>query len=297
MSDSALQRAKELPCWSGPVAPEPLGGGLSNTNFTVLDQGRRYVVRVGADAPEHAVWRFNELTVSRAAHLAGLSPEIRHHEADILVLDYIENARPLDDAAVRDPDMLPRVLEIVRRCHVDLTNHLEVPGPMFWVFNANRRYVRLLDEAGSRLGERLPGFVELNSALERAVGPIRPVFCHNDLLAANLIDDGTRLWLIDWEYGGWNSALFDLANMATNNAFGVEAEHRMLTLYYEAEPDLTLRHRYQAMKVASLLREVLWSLVAELRSALDIDYPAYTNENLDRLARARVDFESLDIPA
>ena len=72
MSDSALQRAKELPCWSGPVAPEPLGGGLSNTNFTVLDQGRRYVVRVGADAPEHAVWRFNELTVSRAAHLAGL---------------------------------------------------------------------------------------------------------------------------------------------------------------------------------------------------------------------------------
>ena len=296
MQETALERARELSCWSGPVSPEPLAGGLSNANFTVVDNDRHYVVRVGADAPEHAVWRFNEITVSRAAHLAGLSPGIHYFEPDVMVLDYIEGGQTLDEAAVRDPAMLPRVVALVRRCHVQMPSRLEVPGPMFWVFNVNRRYVHLLDTKENRLRERLPGFVELNRTLEGAVGPILPVFCHNDLLAANMLDDGERLWLIDWESGGWNSALFDLANLATNNGFGLEAEKRMLTLYFEAEPDQALRYRYQAMKVASLLREVLWGLVAERHSELEIDYPAYTDRRLARLEWTQTEFEALESP-
>ena len=46
---------------------------------------------------------------------------------------------------------------------------------------------------------------------KRAVGPIDLVFGHNDLLPANLLDDGSRMWLVDWDYAGWNSPLFDLA--------------------------------------------------------------------------------------
>ncbi|HHI71855.1 MAG TPA: choline kinase, partial [Rhodobacteraceae bacterium] len=45
-------------------------------------------------------------------------------------------------------------------------------------------------------------------------------------------------------------------------------------------------HRYHAMKCASLLRECMWSMVSELTSTLDIDYAAYTAENLTRFQRA-----------
>lgn len=292
MDDRAKARVSELSFWSGPVSPVSLPGGLSNTNFVVVDRDQRFVVRIGADVPEHAVWRFNEVTVSRAAYAAGLSPGVRHHEADAMVIDYIENGQPLEDRQIRTPDMLPRVVELVRRCHDDLPLHLDVPGPMFWVFNVNRRYARLIEKDDGRLASRLPVFMDHNSAFEQAVGPIQPVFCHNDLLAANLIDDGDRLWLIDWEYGGWNSALFDLANLASNNSFDAEAEEKLLRLYFNHQPDAELRYRFAAMKSASLLREALWSMVAELHSALDIDFVAYTDENLARFEAALADFQT-----
>jgi thiamine kinase-like enzyme len=287
----AAAQAATLACWLEPVTPEPLPGGLSNTNFVVLHRGRRYVVRIGGDVPEHGVWRFNELTVARAAHRAGLSPAVHHHQPGALVLDYIEGGRTLGPADVADPGMLARIVELVRRCHRDLPAALEVPGPMFWVFNVIRRYGRLL--ADSRLASRLPEFLAANDVFERAVGPILPVYCHNDLLAANLIDDGSRLWLIDWEHSGWNDALFDLANMASNNGFDAGLEQHLLCLYDGQASDDERRRRFAAMKAASLLREALWSAAAERFSDLAIDFVAYTEENLARYQAARAAFAAL----
>jgi thiamine kinase-like enzyme len=289
--DVAAARAAALACWREPVTPEPLGGGLSNTNFVVRHAGRRYVVRIGDDVPEHAVWRFNEVAVARAAHTAGLSPAVHHHETGALVLDYVEGARTCTAADVRDAAALSRIVDLVRRCHRGMPKALTVPGPMFWVFAANRRYARLL--ADSRLAARLPARMRVNDRLEQAVGPILPVFCHNDLLAANLLDDGRRLWLIDWEYGGWNDALFDLAYMAGNNAFDEAGEALLLECYYGQAPSAETWLRFAAMKAASLLREALWSLAAECFSALEIDYAAYTDENFVRFEQALRRFEVL----
>lgn len=293
-AQTAAARAAGLGCWETPVRPVPLPGGISNSNFSVEHGGRRYVVRIGDDVPEHAVWRFNELTVARAAHAAGLSPAVRHHEPGALVLDFIVGGRPLAPAETAAPETLARIVELTRRCHRDLPLHLEVPGPMFWVFHANRRYARQIERDGGRLRGRLPALMEWNDACERQVGTIRPVFCHNDLLAANLIDDGERLWLIDWEYGGWNDALFDLANLASNNGFHEAAELQLLALYFGEEPRPERLARFAAMKAASLLRETLWSLVAERYSHLDFDYVAYSDENLSRFERA---VASLVLPA
>jgi thiamine kinase-like enzyme len=121
--------------------------------------------------------------------------------------------------------------------------------------------------------------------LDQAVGAIEVVFGHNDLLAANLIDDGQRLWLVDWEYGAFNSPLFDLGGLASNNELSPDLEERLLELYFDTPPD-NLRRRYDAMKCASLLREAMWSMVSEIHLAIDFDYQAYTAENLARFERA-----------
>ena len=108
------------------------------------------------------------------------------------------------------------------------------------------------------------------------------VYGHNDLLAANFIDDGTRVWLIDWDYAGFNSPLFDLGGLASNNGLDPAQEDWLLSAYFEAPVTDDLRRRYAAMKCASLLREALWSMVSEMHSALDFDYAGYTAENLAR---------------
>jgi thiamine kinase-like enzyme len=116
------------------------------------------------------------------------------------------------------------------------------------------------------------------------------VFGHNDLLAANLIDDGTRLWLVDWEYGGFNSPLFDLGGLASNNELSPEQEAWLLEAYFEQPLSDELRRRYAAMKCASLLREAMWSMVSEIHLRIEFDYQAYTALNLARFERAYAAF-------
>ena len=142
----------------------------------------------------------------------------------------------------------------------------------------------------------LPRLLAAAEGLEETVGPIEPVFGHNDLLAANLIDDGTRLWLVDWEYGGFNSPLFDLGGLASNNELSPEQEDWLLEAYYGTPVTDDLRCGYAAMKCASLLREAMWSMVSELHLTVDFDYQAYTAENLRRFDQAYAALASSCLP-
>jgi thiamine kinase-like enzyme len=119
------------------------------------------------------------------------------------------------------------------------------------------------------------------------------VFGHNDLLAANFIDDGKRLWLLDWDYAGYNTALFDLANLSSNNALSAEQEDRILETYYQHSVTDGLRRRLAAMKCVSLLRETLWSIVSEIHSDLDFDYVNYTGKNISRFENAYKAFRQM----
>ncbi len=283
--ETALERAAGLPIWTGPVTPQPLGGGITNVNFVVEDAGKRYVVRIGDDIVEHQVMRFNELAASRAAHAAGVSPAVIHHQPGVLVLDFIE-AATLDEAMVRDQAMLERIVPLIRRCHYEIPQHLRGPVLMFWVFHVLRDYAGTLRDGASAHVARLPSLLEQADQLEHAVGPIDLVFGHNDLLSANFLDDGARLWLIDWDYAGFNSPLFDLGGLASNNGLTEPQERWLLETYFETALTDALWHRYQAMKCASLLRETMWSMVSEIHSRIDFDFPAYTRENLARFEAA-----------
>jgi thiamine kinase-like enzyme len=290
MSRAAGQKAARLACWRGKVEPVPLGGGISNHNFLVEDGGARFFVRIGDDFEVHNVLRRFELAASRAAHAAGISPEVVHAEPGAMVFSHIDG-RTLAPEDVRQPETLRRLVPLIRRCHHEVPKHLRGPTPMFWVFHVLRDYAARLREDGSRMAPDLPRLMAAAERLEREVGPIEPVFGHNDLLAANLIDDGSRLWLVDWEYGGFNSPLFDLGGLASNNEFSHAQEERLLDLYFETAVTDEVRFRYHAMKCASLLREAMWSMVSEIHLSVDFDYVAYTAENLAHFERAYADFE------
>jgi thiamine kinase-like enzyme len=287
----ASEKAARLTCWKGRVEPRPLTGGITNQNFVVEDAGQRYFVRIGDDIPIHGVMRFNELAASRAAAAAGVSPEVVHHEPGALVMEFVEG-ETLDEARVREPAMLARIVPLIKRCHNEIPIHLRGPTLMFWVFQVVRDYAGTLRDADSRVLGTLPRLLEISSTLEREVGPIQLVFGHNDLLAANFIDDGRRLWLIDWDYAGFNSPLFDLGGLASNNRLDPVQEAEILSEYFGAPADASLMRRYCAMKCASLLRESMWSMVSELHSSLDFDFVGYTHENLARFEGAWADFQT-----
>ncbi len=276
---AAIDLALSLPCWSDPEGARLLGGGKTNLNMVLSDQGRRFVVRLGKDIPEHGVMRWNELAVSRATHAAGLAPAVHYAEAGVLVLDYVD-ADPLDEAGVRDPENLLRIVDLVARIHRDALVYLRGPVLAFWVFHILRDYAATLTARGSAHSGLLPGLLAQAERLEAMVGPITLVLGHNDLLASNILKGADRLWLIDWEYAGMNSPLFDLGGLATNNGFSAAQEAAMLEAYFGAAPTPSLWRSYEAMKCASLLRETLWSMVSEITSDIDFDYADYTAAKL-----------------
>lgn len=288
MSEQAITRAAGLSCFQNPKDIKLLGGGITNVNLTVTDAGKQYVVRLGADIPEHGVMRWNELALSQAAAQAGFSPQVIHHEHGVLVLEFL-TATTFTEQDVANPAHLPRIIDLMSRVHHELGAGLTQPVLAFWPYQVNRTYITRLNASGSRHKSLLPDLLAQVKRLEFATGPVDLVIGHNDLLAANILDDGTRLWLIDWEYGGYNSPLFDLAGLASNNGLTEAQERAMLEQYFNAAPDQYWRP-YQAMKCASLMRETLWSMTSEIHSELDFDYAQYTSENLDRLTAALSDF-------
>jgi len=292
VSDAARARAANLTIWNGTVEPEALPGGITNTNFVVADRGEKFVVRIGDDIPVHGLLRFNELAASRAAFAAGVSPEVVHAEPGVLVLRFVEG-RSLAAEDVREPAQLRRIVPLLKRVHEEIPRHLEGAALIFWVFQVLRDYRRSLRQGASRMVPALPRLESVADELEAAVGPVRIVFGHNDLLAANFIDAGDRLWLVDWDYAGFNSPLFDLANLASNSEFAENGEKWLLEAYFEEPVGDRMWRRYAAMKCASLLREAMWSMISEIHSTLDFDYVAYTEENMARFERAFSRFKAL----
>jgi len=281
-----LDQIARLPCWFGAVEISPLPGGMTNRNFLVADRhAQRFVVRIGRDLPEHGVMRFNELAAARAAHAAGISPEVIHAGDGILVNRYIDG-RTFAPEDVREARHLDRIVDLVRRCHLDIPRYFRGPALIFWVFQVIRNYLATLIEAGKNpLGLALPELARRSALLEQLIGPVTIVFGHNDLLAANLIDDGERLWLIDWDYAGFNSPLFDLANLSSNNALTPDLETLLLQRYFGRFADVACHREFVAMKCASLLRELLWAAVSQVSSTIEFDYASYANDYLARFER------------
>jgi thiamine kinase-like enzyme len=247
---------------------------------------------LGEDIPEHGVYRFNELAASRAAFSCGISPEVVHAESGAMVLLFIEG-KTLVPENLREHSTIQKVVSLLKKCHLEMPQHLPGSTLIFWVFQVLRGYANTLREGKSRMIPELSRFMEINRQLEKTVGAVEMRFGHNDLLAGNFIDDGQRLWLIDWDYAGFNSPLFDLANLASNNEYAEILEKQLLEMYFEKAVSPDLWKRYFAMKCASLLREAMWSMVSEIHSTLDFDYVQYTSDNLDRFEKTYANFNKL----
>jgi thiamine kinase-like enzyme len=283
-------RIAALPLWQGRPTIAPLVGGLSNVSYTVTDDAGKYVVRSGHDYPFHHVLRERELMTARAAHAAGFSPEVIHAEPGLMVSRFIEG-RVFAAADVRAN--IERVAAMLKHFHEEMPARLTGPAFIFWVFHVVRDYANTLKASTNPQVERMAELLEINEELETAQTPLRIVFGHNDLLPANILDDGQRLWLIDFEYAGFNTAMFDLAGLASNAGFDDAQSDALIEAYFGKQTSDNLRISHAAMQCASLLREALWSLVSEMYlSAPGADYDAYARQNFERFDAALADYRS-----
>jgi thiamine kinase-like enzyme len=283
-------RIRGLTVWKNLNSIQPLKGGVSNASFTVEDSTGRFVVRIGEDYPFHQVCRTREAIASQAAFEAGLSPEVIHIEQGLMVVRHID-ATTYQEADVRANH--EACVAMIIRCHRDMGKRVGGQGAIFWVFQILRNYAATLKSANHIRSLEIPRWMRIVSGLETAQVPLPIIFGHHDLLPTNFMDDGKRLWLIDWEYGAFGTAMFDLANIAAANSFDEKLEGQMLLQYFGRVPDLGILRAYYAMKVAAALREAMWGMISELYlKAPGVDYVAYAAEYLSRFESILKNYET-----
>lgn len=270
-----------------------LPGGLTNQNLHVTTAAGDYVVRrfrgdgdlLGIDRDaEHA----NSLSAAEAGVGAGVVDYLP--ELGVLVIDFIDG-RTYDNATFAEPGVIERVAHACRRLH---------EGPRFSgdfdMFRRQARYRRTVAERGFRLFDGYDDFDadfrRVQAALAERQEPTVP--CNNDLLAGNFVDDGDKLWLIDYEYSGNNDACFELGNTATECELDRDQVEALATAYFGR----ALRNRIARVRLQSLVSEygwALWGCIQASASSIDFDFDAWGRERFEKAVRtfSGAEFERL----
>jgi len=268
---------KSLKIWKNDISIKPIEGGMTNQNFLVTDGSQKYFVRIGKNISEHLIFRENEISTSKAASLAGVAPKLVYTEEGMIVFEYIESRTYDSELVIKKID---KIIQVIKSIHEKIPNYLSGSPPFFWVFYVIKHYANFLKDNKSPYVNLLDEFMDKSYQMNKIASPYDIVFCHNDFLAANFIEDESKIWVVDWEYAGFNTPLFDLGGLASNNGFPYEQEIYLLENYFEKKMHDFFMTKYLAIKCASLLRETMWSMVSEITSTIDFDYKEYTNQNL-----------------
>ena len=265
-----------------PRTVRELPGGLTNQNLHVTTSRGDHVVRVfRGDSALLGIDRDAEHLNSLAAAEAGVGAPVVDYRPDlgVLVIGYLTGTT-LGNDSFGDPDVLTRAAQACRRLHA---------GPRFSgdfdMFRRQATYLRTVRERGYRLFEGYADFADDFERARRALavhaGPTVP--CNNDLLAGNFVDDGERIWLIDYEYSGNNDACFELGNTATECDFDEDRIDAWVAAYF-GEPLRHLRARVRLQALTSEYGWSLWGAIQAAASSLDFDFLAWGQERFDKAA-------------
>jgi thiamine kinase-like enzyme len=294
LTDAEIRAVLEqVPELAGHVATfERVPGGLTNVNVRVhLPDGDAIARLTTDDSALLAIDRPAEYESSLAAAASGAAPPVVGYspEAGVLAVRWIDGGTCTPEA-LRKPDLLARVVRTCRRLHA---------GPRFTVdfdmFAVQRRYLGVVREHGFRLPagylDHMPAFGQVEAALRGRAEPTVP--CHNDLLPGNLVDDGERIWLIDYEYAGNNDPCFELGNLWSEANLPPEALETLVTGYYGR----AWRHKVARARLFGLASKygwTPWAAIQDRASSIDADFWAW---GMDKYDRAVAEFVDPGLPA
>ena len=280
--DALFDQTKSLA--ARPRTISELPGGLTNRNYKVSTPDGTFVARISSGGSELlAIDRDCEYRNSVTAAAAGAgAPVVEYRPQDrLLVIGYIEG-RTFDAADVAAAENIPRIAEACRRLHQGGRF-----GNDFDMFDIQRRYLAVARSRGFKIpagyDDLAPHFTAAEKALAvRAEGTVP---CNNDLLPANLIDDGERIWLIDYELSGNNDACFELGNIAAEAQLPPEALAELVTAYYGRPRRSKIARARLLGGLVGMYGWTLWGAIQNGASPIEFDFWSWTMERFEVAAR------------
>ncbi len=145
-------------------------------------------------------------------------------------------------------------------------------------------YLALLAKLEAPLPEGYHEVVGEAEAVRRALDakPAALAPCHCDPLCENFLDDGKRMWIVDWEYSGMNDPLWDLGDVSVEAGFDADQDREMMEAYCGGEPSAALTGRMVIYKAMCDLLWTLWGLIQFANKNPVDDFWAYSVARFER---------------
>ena len=272
----------KVPRLQNRTAVTELSGGLTNRNLKISTASGDYVARISSNKSSLlAIDRQSEYENSKIAAGIGVGAPVFDYlpEFGLLVIGY------LPGRTYSNLDVSNNLSRIAGAC-----NLLHKAAPFsrdFDMFVIQEKYKNLVTGSGFRFPngyhQYAPHLSRMKSAL--AVLDEGRVPCNNDLLPANFIDDGKKIWLIDYEYSGNNDACFELGNIWSEAKLPISALEELVTAYYGSSRPEKLARAW----LFALLAKYGWTLWASIQSSvsdIDFDFWQWGMEKFDDAAES-----------
>jgi len=262
---------------------EPLGGGITNHNYTVHTGEEEYVVRIPGAGTEIFISRENELDCSIQAGNAGIAPKVIHHlkPENVSIVQFIHGTTLTTSLIADDDNLIKRIVHSIHELHEKV-----VFRSTFDPFATVRNYLHYVKQFGATLPDDFEWMFGIAERIERAMrrdGPVA-VACHNDYLSENFLDDGKKIWIIDWEYGGMGDPYFDLGDFAVEHPFTRDQEELIIEEYC-GEVDKRRLYRMLLYKIISDIWWGVWAMIQSKISKIDFDFHVYGSARFERLRK------------
>jgi thiamine kinase-like enzyme len=254
-----------------------LSGGLTNRNLAIESDGTKYVARISSNSSDLLnINREDEYKNTILAAEVGIGATVHDYlpGQGLLLISYI-NGKTFGAQDIASN--LPRVAKSVH------TLHSAKPFVSdFNMFTLQKRYLDIVQSNNFIYPDKYLDYEGHIADLKKALSvlPSEKVPCNNDLLPGNFIDDGDKIWLIDYEYSGNNDACFELGNIWAEAFLEYDALVELIDSYYGSHrPEKIARAWLQ-----SLMAKYGWTLWAAIQASIsdiDFDFRAWGGEKFD----------------
>lgn len=275
----------QVPCLQSRKSITELSGGLTNRNLLIQSRDSKYVARISSNSSSLlSIDRESEYKNSLLAAEVGIAPPVHSYLAGqgVLVIGYLNGRTFSADDVSKN---LPRIAKSCRILHSAKPFVRD-----FNMFDIQKSYLSIVQERGFRMPDKYLNYATQIAQMYEAMKVLDEgtVPCNNDLLPGNFIDDGEKIWIIDYEYSGNNDACFELGNIWAESFLGLEQLEELVDAYYGVHrPEKVARAWLQA-----LLGKYGWTLWASIQSSVsDLDFD-FWSWGMEKYELAQSEFTS-----
>lgn len=257
-------------------------GGLTNYNYRVNTSLGDFVVRYPGIGTEELINRKDEFEFTQLSNRLGIDAKNYYFDGQtgIKISAYIPNSLTFNPKLLRKSDNLEKVAILFRKLH----HSDEQVAVEFNVFEKIKEYEDLINKTQrNNYWDDYPKVrAEIYALKEEYDGfNVELKFCHNDPLCENFVLGEDKLYLVDWEYGGMNDPLWDLADVMIEADLDEKQEELFKRYYFNRRVTKEEDRRIVMNKV---FLDFLWSLWGKQRYSIgDDDMQAYADERYIRM--------------